>query len=260
MTLSCREAARAAQAEDHDVVNSGEALNLRRIVHCALARLGFDAATLPPGATCGDPPAEAKLAVSGVSVARPDRDNGLQVDWKELSSQPFFGFNPSRAHGPKPVAAVPLDATPEFDRQHMFAPANSSGAAADASALLDVLNVCVATVASSPWVHGVIARTLSEFASVKGEHGGLRAGFRVALPTAAQLDSRCLLNCFTSSHRRRDIVLSQGFQTYGNGIFVTNPSGKMTRLAFHMPFLLNISLPTLAEHYGDVFVALQVRR
>jgi hypothetical protein len=29
-------------------------------------------------------------------------------------------------------------------------------------------------------------------------------------------------------------------------------------MPFHQEFLLNKSLPALAEHYGDVFVALQV--
>lgn len=198
-----------------------------------------------------------KLATVGNAVAQPDRDNGLQVNWKELSSQPFFGFNPSRAHGPKPKAAVPLDGTPEFDRGHMFLPGNATGASADVAVLQDVLDGCAADSASS-WLRVAVARTLADFASAKAEHGGVRTDFRVALPTAEQLDGRCLRNCFQSSHRRRDIVLSQGFQTYGNGAFVTGPDGKMKRLAFHMPFLLNVSLPALVEHYSDVFVALQV--
>jgi hypothetical protein len=34
-------------------------------------------------------------------------------------------------------------------------------------------------------------------------------GTRIALPTSAQLDGRCLKNCFQSSHLTRDISMSQ---------------------------------------------------
>lgn len=75
----------------------------------------------------------------------------------------------------------------------------------------------------------------------------------VALPTEEQLDERCLDNCFVSSQRRRDISLAQGYQQYG----CANSNGRAE--AFHKPFLLESSLPALAEWYGDMFVSLNVR-
>jgi len=56
---------RLPQAEDRAKAGafgaSAEATALQAAVHCALAHLNFDVATLPPGATCGDPPAETAL-------------------------------------------------------------------------------------------------------------------------------------------------------------------------------------------------------
>ena len=79
--------------------------------------------------------------------------------------------------------------------------------------------------------------------------------FEIALPTELQLDERCLVNCFDSSQRRRDIVLSQGYQHYTHRF----TRGSSERIPAHMPFLLFSSLPALSEYYGDFFVALNVR-
>ena len=67
------------QAQDREAIDTKSAYGLQRAVHCTLEKLNFDVATLPPGATCGDPPAETALADTESMAAGPDRDNGLQV-------------------------------------------------------------------------------------------------------------------------------------------------------------------------------------
>lgn len=177
-----------------------------------------------------------------------------QVDWEKLSSRPFFSFNPSRAHGPRPLAAVPLDATPEFDRAYMFYPPKD--ASVDADFLEATLFACLGDEASSAWLVQTIMGTFSDFRNlhVDFKSEGPPADFRVALPTAAQLDKRCLSNCFYSTQRLRDVTLSQGFQQYG-----TRVGANGAPEVYHQDFMLQRSLPALIEHYSDWFVGLQVR-
>ena len=151
-------------AEDRAATDAAEAEMLQRVVHCALARLRFDVATLPPGAICGDPPGEVALAAAAAAappVSQPDHDYALQVNWARLTASPFFGFNPSRAHGPRPRAAVSLDATPTIDREHMFAP--HAALSANASLLSAALLSCVPTAVSSAWLIDTIATVMRDF-------------------------------------------------------------------------------------------------
>lgn len=151
-------------AEDRAATDAAEAEMLQRVVHCALARLRFDVATLPPGAICGDPPGEVALAAAAAAappVSQPDHDYALQVNWARLTASPFFGFNPSRAHGPRPRAAVSLDATPTIDREHMFAP--HEALSANASLLSAALLSCLPAAASSAWLLNTIAMVLRDF-------------------------------------------------------------------------------------------------
>lgn len=59
--------------------NLADAISLQRAVHCALSRLRFDIATLPPGAVCGDPIFEQSLAEPESIATSRDRNAGLQV-------------------------------------------------------------------------------------------------------------------------------------------------------------------------------------
>jgi hypothetical protein len=144
----------------------GESAALQRTVHCAMARLRFDIATLPPGALCGDPPRETSLEEDpSAPASMPSRDYGLLVNWERLTASPFFPFNPSRAHGPPPRVAVALDATPTIDREHVFTP--HPDLTANASLLLAVLESCTSkTAASSAWLQDSIAAVLRDFDAV----------------------------------------------------------------------------------------------
>lgn len=66
-------------AETRAAAHPDDAVVLQRAVHCALSRLRYDIATLPPGALCGDPPAELALVSKDAPASRPDRELGLQV-------------------------------------------------------------------------------------------------------------------------------------------------------------------------------------
>ena len=148
----------------------------------------------------------------------------------------------------------------------MFAPPVDMSA--DAETLLSLLRMCTspAAVVSSPWLIETVTVTLGAFRDLNlllNEPARLASrdhkfrlnesgNFRVALPTPAQLDGRCLLNCFQSSQKLRDVSLSQGFQQYGER------SRSNIREVYHMDFLTKNALPALVEHYGDWFVSLQV--
>jgi hypothetical protein len=191
-----------ALAEQHASHDPDAALALERGVLCSLARLQYDVATLPPGALCGDPPAERDLAVYDPPVSVPDHDHGLQVNYERLTAHPFFGFNPSRAHGPLPFVPVPVDAVPTMDRNHMFRSHSRSDGSLNVSAVTEILEGCLPAIPSpgSDWIAAAVPAVLQDFADV---------GTRIALPTSAQLDGRCLKNCFQSSHLTRDISISQ---------------------------------------------------
>ena len=88
----------------------------------------------------------------------------MQVDWRALASSPFYGFNPSRAHGPQPRVAVALDATPTIHREHMFHPAPQL--TADAPLLYAALGACTPAAANSPWVQATVSSVLQDFARV----------------------------------------------------------------------------------------------
>jgi hypothetical protein len=148
------------------------AASLTRTVHCALSRLRFDIATLPPGALCGDPPRETALDAEAFPAARPDRDVGFQVDWARLKASPVFAFNPSRAHGPPPRVAVALDATPTIDREHVFAP--HPYVAANVSVLLAALESCTPVdvpAESMAWLEETIASLLGDFDAIAQRAG-----------------------------------------------------------------------------------------
>lgn len=152
-------------AEDRQTTSASDSIALQRAVHCALSRLRYDIATLPPGAICGDPPKETELVVAAANssspVTEPNRFYGLQVDWGRLTSSPLYNFSPSRAHGPKPRTAVAVDATPVIDREHMFTPHDDLKATA--AILTSALVSCTSPeVSGSSWFQSTVNETLRD--------------------------------------------------------------------------------------------------
>lgn len=77
---------------------------------------------------------------------------------------PFFGFNPSRAHGPRPRTAVAVDATPTMNRSHIFRPAPVL--LADAGLISAALASCTPSTSVSAWLAAAVQTTLLDFARV----------------------------------------------------------------------------------------------